>query len=272
MPNINEIRKGWEIGKTARPSQRFIWVACPDCGKQRWVILIRGKPKDLYCQRCGENKAQRDKMREYLNRHPELKKTLEATETKLGVEIGKPPSQARFILVSCVDCGKKRWVRSGKGCFRHQRCRSCANSLQSRKRRGEKAASWKGGRIKNAEGYILIKLQPDDPYYLMTNKRGYVPEHRLVMAKKIGRCLLRSEQVHHINSVKDDNSPENLQLLSLSEHIVRSQLCSKCPLRKDIRLVQLQNKILLDQIRELNLKIMGFGATNQDRLVQGKSN
>ncbi|WP_209446402.1 HNH endonuclease [Streptomyces sp. MZ04] len=39
-----------------------------------------------------------------------------------------------------------------------------------------------------------------------------IAEHRVVMEREIGRPLERGETVHHINGVRDDNRPENLEI------------------------------------------------------------
>jgi len=63
-------------------------------------------------------------------------------------------------------------------------------------------------------GYVYIRI-PEHPYATLT---GYVCEHRLVMEDILGRTLLPSEVVHHINQNPSDNRVENLQLTNPHEH------------------------------------------------------
>lgn len=81
---------------------------------------------------------------------------------------------------------------------------------------GKNHYRWKGGRKILKGGYIGIYI---------SNKQSYVPEHRLVMEKHIGRKLKRKEIVHHINHNKQDNRIENLKLYESSgKHISENHI------------------------------------------------
>jgi len=54
-------------------------------------------------------------------------------------------------------------------------------------------------------GYVFVKSVG----HPSGNKYGYIPEHRFVVEKQIGRYLHRWEIVHHIEK-RDNNNPKKL--------------------------------------------------------------
>jgi hypothetical protein len=155
-----------------------------------------------------------------------------------GKEIGKNPPTANFIWLACEECGTRRWVKLTFNVPDNKLCNHCANLVKLPKlwsswtgrkhteewklkrsiaQTGASSASWKGGKSKT-RGYIEVKIYPDNPYFPMANKSGYVLEHRLVMAQHLGRCLESWEIPHHINGIKTDNQFENLELQNRSAH------------------------------------------------------
>jgi len=79
---------------------------------------------------------------------------------------------------------------------------------------------WRGGRMTDEDGYILVKC-PEHPH---KDRHGYVREHRLVMEQMLSRYLLPTEVVHHKNGLKFDNSPENLEVFgSNAKHLAMTR-------------------------------------------------
>jgi len=112
----------------------------------------------------------------------------------------------------------RKWARQPKtcvmdGCEGISRAHGyCGMHLFRFKKYGDPGIDGKirpgGSRFKMTSGYVRVH-RPEHPKALTD---GTILEHRLVMSEVLGRPLEDWENVHHINGIRDDNRPENLEL------------------------------------------------------------
>ena len=69
------------------------------------------------------------------------------------------------------------------------------------------------GEGRTPDGYVLVFDRDPEGRRLKT----YRMKHRIVMEETLGRPLRGTENVHHLNGVRDDNHPENLELWVVSQ-------------------------------------------------------
>lgn len=114
---------------------------------------------------------------------------------------------------TCAWCGAsvKRWpsqIRELNFCNL-----GCLGKYRSEHWTGPTAAHWKGG-MKQDRDRVLI-YRPEHP---AAQQNGYVYRYRLVMEEKLGRLLKGDEIVHHIDGDESNDHPDNLEVMTQSEH------------------------------------------------------
>lgn len=122
-----------------------------------------------------------------------MPKGIDLTGTeKGGMKVLAPTKDKnnRTIWLCRCPCGALMTRRTDQVLRGHTTCRSSVH----------KGLTYK-------DGYAL-KWAPTHP----RAHRGRVREHILAVEEQIGRLLVKGENVHHKNGIRDDNRPENLEL------------------------------------------------------------
>ena len=126
----------------------------------------------------------------------------DGTNFRAGTRNGSPYS-------FCRDCDRRRHADAYRRVKHQFKCRECGTSMTYDRtglcrrccHKGDRAYQFKGGTRVDDRGYVVVR-----------GSKRMVVEHRAVMEKVLDRPLLSGETVHHINGVKTDNRPENLEL------------------------------------------------------------
>lgn len=132
-----------------------------------------------------------------------------------GTPLGPDRHGNAFVFSSCRVEGCDRPSHKEGRCHAHYARDHKRKTCGSKSRVADsapirKTAAHGQARARNVDGYIVVHGEGHENAY----PNGAITEHRLVMAKHLGRPLLPGENVHHINGIRDDNRIENLELWS----------------------------------------------------------
>lgn len=188
-------------------SKHLLWECVCECGNTS--VHTGNNLRNGTTKSCGCKKRRSQRKSLLGNKYGRLEVVSE----------GKTENGVAFWKCKC-DCGNQAEVSTGHLTTYHTKSCGCLSSEVSRKLAykniaGKKRIALNGtlANRKTQEGYVKIH----DRKHPRADGGGFVFEHLVVMEKKLGRFLWPKENVHHINGIRDDNSPDNLELWTRSQ-------------------------------------------------------
>lgn len=128
------------------------------------------------------------------------------SRTCVGTSQSKPP-----VIKHCPTCGKEMILKPSQAVRIH--CSKLCEARGDIKRPLDRMHNGRPAKL-DPSGYVMVW----EPTHPNKSQRGWQYEHRLVAEAMLDRYLTSEEHVHHKNEVKDDNRPENLQVLDARSH------------------------------------------------------
>ena len=127
----------------------------------------------------------------------------------------------------CISTLRSRLIEAGLLRGRSEAIRLAGKNgkmVRNGLKRPPRSEQWKSNQSKSMlrRAEVFAKTLSKKPNGYMEFTRGPNKgrtEHVVVMEGIIGRRLFANEQVHHKNEIRHDNRPENLELLTRSEHM-----------------------------------------------------
>lgn len=181
---------------------------CEHCGSM--FIVVHNGRRQRFCSRLC--------FAEFLRGKPRSARSPLETRNQTCPQCSKVfqiKSKNREKIYCSVECyAEFRRGLTGEKSFnfghrwpQHKR-KELAETQKAKGLRGPSSFNWKGGKHIGKDGYVFVRIEwlsPADKALVADIKHAYVLEHRLVVARRIGRPLKAREVVHHINGIKDDN-------------------------------------------------------------------
>jgi hypothetical protein len=113
----------------------------------------------------------------------------------------------------------------------------------------------------NRSGYVLEY----HPYHPRCDKSGYVFAHIVAYEKHTGITVPDGYVVHHINGKKNDNSPENLLMMTRKEHTMFHHVGKKRSVETKQKLSSWAKDRLSVPSRHPRFKTLDIEAIKKDR-------